>query len=409
MSRSADHPGHIQKSSLSSPLTPESTQRGRLPFLTTALFLSYMAVAMPLAVIPPFVTSWPGYGNALAGIAVGSAFVSTILTRTLAGSFADRRGGRAAMRAGLCLYFVASLICLASCSHALPRSGAFALLLFGRLLLGVGESYTLVGMHGWGIGLMGPQGAGKVLTWTGAAMYGAFALGGPVGLEFYHMAGFAPLMAICAVLPCLGLAVIRTVPAAPVLNGERESFWPVLGIIRPYGTVVALQGVGFAVLGAFLSVYFLHQHWHFGSLGLTCFGLAFVAGRLFCAHLPDRLGGITVAMMSLSIEALGQGCIALAPVPILALVGAVFTGAGCSLIYPSMGVEVVKRVPASIRATALGGFAAFQDLSYAVSGPAAGLVSDRFGYEAIFLMGMACALLGLLLVIRLRHRDRIAA
>ncbi|NVN06085.1 arabinose transporter [Asaia spathodeae] len=375
-----------------------------LPFLTAALVLSYMAVAMPLAVIPPFVTSWPGYGNGIAGIAVGCAFVSTILTRTLAGGFADRKGGRSAMRLGLVLYMAASAICLTSALDLLPRGASLALLIAGRLLLGVGESYTLVGMHGWGIGLTGPSGAGKVLTWTGAAMYGAFAFGGPLGLEIYHLAGFSALMAVCVALPLIGLGIVQRVPPAPILAGERESFWPVLGIIRPYGTVVALQGVGFAVLGAFLSVYFLAEHWRYGSLGLTCFGLAFVTGRVFCGHLPERLGGIHVAMLSLGIEAVGQACIALAPFPVLALVGAVLTGAGCSLIYPSMGVEVVKRVPASIRATALGGFAAFQDLSYAVSGPIAGTLSDYLGYKSIFIMGTACALIGLGLVVSMRRQ-----
>ncbi|WP_122039398.1 arabinose transporter [Asaia bogorensis] len=383
----------------------DGTDQRFLPFLTIALLLSYMAVAMPLAVIPPFITSWPGYGNALAGIAVGCAFVSTILTRTVAGSFADRCGGRTAMRLGLCLYAVASAICLVSGFGFFPRPLGFGLLIVGRLLLGVGESYTLVGMHGWGIGLTGATGAGKVLTWTGAAMYGAFAFGGPIGLEIYHFAGFAPLMAASVTLPCLGLAIVQSVPSAPVLSGERDSFWPVLGVIRPYGTIVALQGVGFAVLGAFLSVYFLHEHWHFGSLGLTCFGLAFVAGRIFCGHMPDRLGGLNVAMISLFVECIGQACIALAPAPALALVGAVLTGAGCSLIYPSMGVEVVKRVSGTMRATALGGFAAFQDLSYAVSGPAAGVISDCLGYKAIFLTGMICAFLGLVLVIRLRRNE----
>ncbi|MDR6181888.1 arabinose transporter [Asaia bogorensis] len=386
-------------------LRPEASAR-HLPFLTIALLFSYMAVAMPLAVIPPFVTSWPGYGNALAGIAVGCAFVSTILTRTIAGAFADQRSGRTAMRLGLCLYVLASAICFASSLNFLTRPLAFALLIIGRLLLGVGESYTLVGMHGWGIGLTGARGAGKVLTWTGAAMYGAFAFGGPIGLELYHLSGFPALMALCTILPCLGLAIVQRIPPTPVLTGERDSFWPVLGIIRPYGSVVALQGVGFAVLGAFLSVYFLHEHWRFGSLGLTCFGLAFVAGRLLCGHLPDRLGGLRVATISLAIEAIGQGCIALAPSPYLALAGAVLTGAGCSLIYPSMGVEVVKRVSGPIRATALGGFAAFQDLSYAISGPVAGIVSDCLGYGAIFIMGMICALAGLALVFRLGNAAR---
>lgn len=377
-----------------------------LAVLTVALFLSYLSVAMPLSVIPAFVTRWPGYGNALAGTAVGCAFVSTILTRALAGGFADRRGGGISMRIGLTLYALASLLCLLPGLAIVPPVAAFCVLIAGRLLLGVGESYTLVGMHGWGIALSGPEKAGTVLTWTGAAMYGAFAMGGPIGLAVYHASGFSALMALCAALPCLGFVLIRSVPAGPLVSGERSSFWPVLGLIRPYGSVIALQGVGFAVLGAFISVYFLHRHWHHGGLGLTCFGLAFVMGRLLFGHLPDRLGGLRVALVSLAIETAGQICIAFAPSPSLALLGAVFTGSGCSLLYPSMGVEVVKRVSGPMRATALGGFAAFQDLSYAVSGPVAGLVSDRFGDRAMFLLGAGCAAAGLVLVTALLARGR---
>ncbi|WP_232227977.1 MFS transporter [Asaia astilbis] len=185
-------------------MADKSSSFGYLPPLTLALVLSYMAVAMPLAVIPPFITSWPGYGNAVAGLVVGCAFISTILTRTLAGGFADRRGGRSAMRLGLVLYTLASAICLVAGLDLLPRNASLGLLIVGRLLLGIGESYTLVGMHGWGIGLIGPQGAGKVLTWTGAAMYGAFAFGGPLGLELYHLAGFSTLMGVCTLLPLIG-------------------------------------------------------------------------------------------------------------------------------------------------------------------------------------------------------------
>ena len=369
----------------------EPAPLGQLGRLAIALFLSYMAVALPLAAIPVSILHWPGYGNGLAGLAVGIAFFSTILSRNHACAFADIRGGRPCMRSGLAIYVVASLICVLAGIGGLPHAVRYMILIMGRLLLGIGESLTIVGMLGWGIGLMGQQRAGRVLAWTGAAMYGAFAVGGPVGLAIYEHWGLGVLMLVSALLPLVGLALVHGVPPSQPHAGGRPPFWRILGTIRWQGIAVALQGVGFAALGAFLPLRFLHAHWPYAGLGLTCFGLAFVAGRFICGHLPDRIGGLKVALFSLLIEAAGQYLLWCAPTPLLALAGAVLTGAGCSMVYPSLGVEVVRLVAPHMRGTALGGFAAFQDLAYGATGPLAGLLADHFGYGIVFLVGGLCA------------------
>jgi MFS family permease len=386
---------------------PDTAHR-RVVGLTAALFLSYLAVAMSLPAVPVYVVQGLGLNNAFGGLAVGIAFLSTILTRTYAGSMADRLGGKVCMQRGLVLYAVAGLICLAASWQGLPATGAYAVLIVGRLLLGLGESLGLVGMVSWSIGLMGQPRSGKVLSLVGMGMYGAFAAGGPLGLALLHRFGFAGLMIACAVVPLIGFIAIQRVPAVAPHAGKREPFWRIIGRIWRPGAAVGLQGVGFAALGAFFTLYFLSRGWPYAGLGLTCFGVGFVAVRILCGHLPDKIGGTRVAIVSLVIEACGQYLLWLAPNPALALLGALLTGLGCSMVFPSMGAEVVKQVPPQLRGTAVGGFAAFQDLAYGLTGPVVGLLADSSGYASVFLIGGLAATLGVWMAVSAHRVARTA-
>lgn len=381
----------------------------RVIALTAALFLSYLTVAMSLPAVPVHVVQGLGFDNVLGGLAVGIAFLSTILTRGRAGALSDRLGGKVAMQRGLVLYAAAGLICLFASWSQLPVTGSYIVLIIGRLLLGLGESVAMVGMVSWAIGLMGHARSGKVLSLVGMGMYGAFALGGPLGLMLLERLGFAGLMIICTILPLLGLIAIHRLPAVAPHAGKRESFWRIIGRIWRPGAAVGLQGVGFAALGAFFSLYFFSRGWPHAGLGLTCFGVGFVLVRLFCGHLPDRIGGTPVAIVSLIIEACGQYLLWLAPGPYAALIGALLTGIGCSMVFPAMGSEVVKQVPAHQRGTAIGGFAAFQDLAYGATAPVVGLLADLSGYPSVFLTGGLAATLGLWLVIAAHRLTRAAA
>lgn len=386
------------------PTTDHDAPPGRhFSLLIAALFVSYFAVAMSLAAVPIFVVNGMHMSNAYGGLAVGIAFLSTILTRGHAGSRVDRFGGKVCMQRGLALYMLSSVVCLIAGLPQLSVTLAYPLLIAGRLLLGLGESLAIVGSLGWSMSLLGPARSGKAMAIFGAAMYGAFAAGGPLGLAVMNRFGFVGLMAVNTALPLIGLVAIHRVMPTTPHAGQRQSFWQVIGVIWKAGAAVGLQGVGFAALGAFFSLYFLSRGWPHAGLGLTCFGVGFVLSRIFFGHLPDRIGGTPVAVVSLALEACGQYLLWLAPHPAAALAGAFMTGLGCSMVFPSMGLEAVKLVPPQLRATAIGGFAAFQDLAYGATGPVLGVLADHAGYAPVFLIGGLSATLGIWMALHMQR------
>src|SRR6202789_379033 len=162
-------------------------------------------------------------------------------------------------------------------------------------------------------------------------MFGALAIGAPVGMELYRSYGLETAMVSCiathiiAAINAIG-ATSYTTPA-----GERLAFYKVIGQIWREGLGLMLQGVGLSGLTAFASLYFVARNWNHAGLVMTAFGIGFIFVRVVFASLPDKMSGYRVALWSLVIEAIGQTMLWLAPFEIVALVGALITGLGCAL------------------------------------------------------------------------------
>lgn len=378
----------------------------RLLLLCLATFACFLTIGLPLPVIPLYVHDQLGYGAVMVGSAVGVQFLATVLTRGYAGRIADQQGPRTAMLRGFLGCGLTGAFYLLAALLPLTASGKLAVLILGRLTLGVGESFLVTGMLAWGIGAVGADKAGKVMSWTGLAIYGAMAVGAPCGLALYQTSGLESLGALTLLLPLLSLALVWRIADIAPGPGGRGSLFALLGRICMPGLILALQGVGFAAIGAFISLDFAANGWRGAGLALSCFGLAFALVRVVAGHLPDRLGGPRVAIVSLLVEGLGLLLLWSAPNATLALVGAAITGLGSSLIFPALGLVVVKRVDSRERATALGGYAAFQDIAYGLTGPLTGLLAAIYGFSSPFLIGALAAFIGLGLAIRIHRQEK---
>ena len=357
--------------------------------LTLIVFIAFLSIGLPLPVLPLHVQNTLGMGSFAVGVVAGCQFLAALLTRAYAGNSADTRGAKGAAMLGLLVAGLAGLVYGLSCMLLAYPAASLSVLILGRALLGCAESLIATGMLAWGVGIVGPQNAGKVMAWVGIAIYGAYAIGAPAGIMLYQHYGFAGIAAATALIPVAAWLLARGLPATPPPTGKRIAFYKVLGAVWLPGLGLAFSSAGFGVITAFISLLFAAKHWGNASLAFTAFGVAFIAARLLFGHLPDRIGGARVALVSVLIEAAGQALIWLAATPAAVYVGVALTGFGYSLAFPGFGVEAVRRAPPQSRAAAMGAYVAFLDIALAVTNPLSGLIGGRWGIGSIYLAAAA--------------------
>ncbi|MEW5543565.1 MFS transporter [Pseudomonas soli] len=367
-------------------------------------FIAFLCIGLPIAVLPGHVHDQLGFGAVIAGLTIGLQYLSTLLSRPFAGRVADTLGGKRAIRYGL--YGIAGcgvLTLLSAWTLALPWL-SLALLLGGRLLLGIAQGLIGVATLSWGIGQVGPEHTARVISWNGIASYGAIAVGAPAGVLLVESLSFAVLGPALLLLALSALLVLRTRPEVVVAGGERLPFWSAFGRVAPCGLGLTLASIGYGTLTTFVTLYYLERGWVGAAWCLSAFGLCFILSRLLFVNAVNRFGGYNVAIACMATEVLGLTMLWLAPSPLWAMLGAGLTGCGLSLVYPALGVEAIRQVPSSSRGAGLGAYAVFFDLALAVAGPVMGAVSVHLGYASIFAVAALLALSGVGLTLLLARR-----
>jgi MFS family permease len=393
----------------SGPAEARSVVAALLPIMA-AVFVAFLVTGIAMPVLPLHVHDGLGLGAFVVGLVAGAQFTASLISRFWSGSYADSRGGKRAVVAGLLLAAAAGLLYFLSLRFVGAPVTSATILLAGRAVLGGAESFIITGALSWGLALGGPENAGKVMAWVGTAMYVAFAVGAPTGSALYAAYGFEAIALATALVPLVTLLLVLPRPTvAPTAHTRRPSFAKVVGAVWAPGVGLAFSSVGFGAITTFAVLLFAQRGWGLAWLALTVFATAFVVARVLLGHLADRVGGAKVALVSALIEAAGLALVWLAPWSALALFGAAVTGFGYSLVYPGFGVEAVRRAPAESRGLAMGAYTAFLDLALGLANPALGLVAGVAGLGSVFLAGALIVVVSAAVAARLLRSSAPAA
>ncbi|HEY8894022.1 MAG TPA: MFS transporter, partial [Niastella sp.] len=375
-----------------------SASRLLTPIVITVLAV-YLTIGVSLGALPGFIKQVLGFGDLTVGVILGIQALATLLTRAYSGKITDTLGSQTSTQRGIMLVLIAGVIYMAAgMATAIPVL-ALCLLAFSRIIHGIAESMLVTGALTWGIGLLGQQNSGKVMTWNGIAMYAGIAIGAPFSLWLVHSGAILAFSAI----PLLSLISWFSTKALPVVKVDgthvRTPFYKVIGKVSTQGLALAFSSIAFAGIASFISLLFAGNHWYGASLGFFCFGGSYILTRVFFSSYPDRFGGFRVAIVSIIIEVIGQLCIGFSTTSWVAIAGCTLTGAGFSLVFPSLGVLAIKKVPPQMRGTTLGAYAAFFDLALGIAGPVAGLIAGWFSYQAIYIFGAISCLLAVFILL----------
>jgi MFS family permease len=358
--------------------------------VTSAAFAYFTSVGMLFPVLPLYVRGTLLGSDTAVGVVVGVFSLSALLLRPLAGRMGDRYGRRLLILIGAPLAGVA--VGAYSVAVSLP------ILILLRLVTGGGEAFMFTGIAA-AISDMAPEKRrGEALSLFSLAVFSGLAVGPALGEGVLARWGFNSAWwtaaGLCFLAALLGLRTPDARQGVEVPSGR---------LIHPKavipGIVFASSAFGFAGFSAFVPLYAL-QIGLSGSRHLfALYSGVILVVRSLGARIPDKVGVARMASTSLILSLAGLIIMGLFRSSGGLLAGTALFALGQSLAFPALLSLVVGRVGAAERASAIGTFTAFLDLSFGLGPVVLGIVAHRFGYPAVFLASSAIAGAGLALFV----------
>jgi len=364
----------------------------------------FMALGMLIPVTPLYVKRELGGGSLAVGVTVGALFVGAVLLRPYAGRVGDRFGRRLLIIGG------AATVAASTACYGLVRAVPF--LVAARIVTGIGEAAFFVGAATMITDLAPAERRGEAVSYWSVAVYGGLAFGPALGEtvlgDHHYLLAWLVSASLASLAAGLGLATTeaeRSETGRP--EPERSEIGRQPAVSRPRllhrralapGAVLFLGLVGLAGFTTFLRLYA-------GDLGLggsdgifLLYGGLILVVRIVGAALPDRLGPRRAGSFALGAGATGLAVMAVWGNVTGLVVGTAVFAVGMSLLYPALLLLALTGVPDGERASVVGTFSSFFDLSQGLGSLVLGGVASVAGYRGAFAAGAVCSVVGFVLL-----------
>ena len=363
----------------------ERVLTARFLLVVSAGLAYFMALGAVLPIVPRYVKHELGGGSLQVGIAVGVLFVGAVALRPYAGRLGDRFGRRVLIVSGALVVSVSIL--------AYGAIHSLEWLIFARIVTGLGEAAFFVGAATMVADLAPVARRGEAISYWSVAVYGGMAFGPALGVVVRDAGGVDTVWWVAGGLGLLAAALGACTREVPHPQGEQVDRRILNRAAVGPGMILFSGLIALSAFVAFVPLY-VDDIGSSADVVFLLYGGLVLAVRVIGARLPDRLGGRTAALMALASTTAGMGIMASWRSTAGLLTGTVVFGLGMSLLYPALLLLALGAAPETERASVVGTFSSFFDLSQGLGALMVGGVAAATDYRGAFGAGAVAAAIG---------------
>lgn len=354
--------------------------------IALATLAYFVSVSVVLPVLPLYVRGPLGGDDVSVGVTVGAFSVTALLVRPWAGRLADRRGRRLPMLIGIGV--VTASVAAYVAADSVP------LLVALRLITGAGEALFFTGAAS-AIADMAPDDRrGEAISFFSLALWTGIAIGPVIGEVVLGDARFDRVWLVAAALGLAAFLLALRVRIPQVEWADHPSRLIHRGALLP-GTAVLASIWGAAAFFAFVPLYARELGLSGSRTVFVVFSGIVLAIRFVGARLPDTMGPMRTARVSLAVSACGLALMGVWGTTAGLFAATAVYAVGQALAFPALMALALRGTSPGERGAAIATFSAMVDVGFGIGPAALGFVAHGFGYGGVFLIGSVVAVLGL--------------